>query len=92
MNTASLRKKNISTKEKCDQTYENHIKTLAELRLEHKNLKIIARRPRVIKRKKIDIDGLEKSCLVIINDVDDCVVLTDSSEQTLYWITKQRFG
>jgi hypothetical protein len=78
-------------KGKYNQTYEDHIKTLAEMRLEHKNFKVFDHRSRVIKRQKIENDGQEESCLVVINGVGDCIVLTESFERSLYWVGKQRF-
>ncbi len=77
--------------EKYDQSYEDHIKILGELRLEHKNFKVFDHRSRVIKRKNINIDGIEESCLVIINAAGDCIVITESFERDLYWISKKRF-
>ncbi len=67
-------------KGKYDQTYEDHIKTLAELRLDNKKFKVFDHRSRVIKRKKIEIDWQEENCLVMINGAGDCIVLTESRE------------
>ena len=77
--------------EKYDQKYEDHIQQLADLRLKNKNYKIFDYHARVIKREKFEINGMEESCLVIINAVGDCMVLTEDFERMLYTVNKQRF-
>jgi hypothetical protein len=75
---------------------EDHIKILAEHRLESKNYKVFDYRSRVIKRDKFpELVERERSDnesgLVIISGEGDVMVLTEEFEMMLYGISKKRF-
>ncbi|HEY8563579.1 MAG TPA: hypothetical protein VIL74_24585 [Pyrinomonadaceae bacterium] len=83
-------------KERYDQKYEDHIKILAEHRLERKNYKIFDYRPHVLKRQNfpelVERERFDtESGLVVISGEGDVGILTEEFERMLYGVCKKRF-